>query len=100
MFFHDESHTPYVREQAAMALGESRLPVALDALEDAWEAAVTPDDKERILFAVALNGTDAAMEILARWIADAPSRVGESYRRIIYSIYSPGNPRLARLLPS
>lgn len=98
-FFHDESHTPYVREQAAMALGESRLSSALGALKEAWESVVTADEKEQILFAVALNGTDSAMGVLAEWIAEAPARVAESYKRIVYSIYSPTNPRLAKLLP-
>lgn len=98
-FFRDDAQTQHVREQAAMALGQSRLASALESLSSAWDEVVEPEEKERILFAVALNGTDTAMGVLAEWIDAAPQRVGESYRRIVYSIYSPSNPRLAKLLP-
>ncbi len=63
------------REQAALALGESRLPGALAALttawQDAWKEGDAAERKERALYGVALHGTDEAMQVLRGWVKGA-----------------------------
>lgn len=55
---------PELREAAALALGESRLPQALVVLQELAARAVTADDCSVALLAVALVRSDAAWEYL------------------------------------
>jgi HEAT repeat protein len=48
------SHEEAVRDAAALALGESRQPAALEALRAAWDRGADPDFRRPLLLAVAL----------------------------------------------
>lgn len=89
---------PDVREQAAIALGESRLPAALSALTEAWDDAVRWEEREAAVFGVALNGGDAAMALLKERLEKAD---GDERNRIVATLelaFGEGSPRLARLV--
>ena len=54
-----------LRELAALALGESRLPRALELLQEAWKTAVVADDrKAQLIRAVAAHRSEAAFDWL------------------------------------
>jgi HEAT repeats len=64
-----------VREAAAHALGESRLPAALDRLQTAWNEAYVPDWWRRVLVrAAAVHRSDAAFDWLLALVAESPAR--------------------------
>src|SRR6185369_3696131 len=53
-----------VREEAALALGSSRLEGAVDLLRDSWEAAGDPDFRQVLLRALSLSRQERALEFL------------------------------------
>ncbi len=84
-------------DHAAAALGESKLPAGLDVLTRAWDDAVEWDDRRRAVFAIALNGGDEAMEILATRCRAADP---DEHERIIDTLglaWGEESPRLKRL---
>lgn len=89
---------PDAREQAAIALGESRLPAALSALAEAWEDAVRWEEREPAVFGVALNGGDDAMALLKERLEKADD--GERARIVgtLELAFGEDSPRLARLM--
>lgn len=68
-----------IREYAAIALGESQLPEALDSLKQAWEAVfVSPEQKRILSRAAALHRTDAAFDWLIKLIAEGSLGAAEA----------------------
>jgi len=67
-FAHEDSA---ISESAALALGESRLPGALDVLKDGWEKSLNQDLRRFILLAIAMLHFDEAIDFLLSLIADA-----------------------------
>jgi HEAT repeat protein len=62
---------PAIREQAALALGESRLDTALQMLRERWEAQPLKRDKDRVLLrAAALHRSEAAFDWLCSVVAN------------------------------
>lgn len=57
-------------EQAALALGESRLPTAFEVLREAWENGGVAEQRRTLLVAIAMLRIDEALEFLL-------SRLGE-----------------------
>ncbi len=64
------SKTEGVGEQAALALGESRLPAAFEVLREAWEGGGVAEQRRTLLVAIAMLRIDEALEFLL-------SRLGE-----------------------
>ena len=61
-----------LRELAALALGESRVPAALDALKTAWmEPVVTDEFRSALIRAAAAHRSEAAFDWLLSIAADA-----------------------------
>jgi len=56
--------TAAVREEAALALGSSRLPGAVELLQEAWEAARDPEFREVLLRAISASRQEPAIEWL------------------------------------
>lgn len=68
-----------IRELAALALGESRLPEALARLREAWEEVLIGNDFRRVLVrAAALHRTDAAFDWLLNIIAEDDASLAEA----------------------
>jgi hypothetical protein len=63
-----------LREFAALALGESRLPEALTLLRGAWDEAVGSETRGALIRAAALHRSEAAFEWLLDIIATASSK--------------------------
>ena len=63
-----------LREFAALALGESRLPQALTLLRDAWDEAVGSETRGALIRATALHRSEAAFEWLLEIIATGSSK--------------------------
>lgn len=61
-----DSPQPAVSEGAALALGESRLPEALDRLIETWEAEPRADKRANLVLALALHRSDEAFAFLIR----------------------------------
>lgn len=91
---------PAVQAQAAIALGESRLPQALALLEHAWEETWNREESERIAFGVALNGSDEAMDLLEKWVRAAPEAKQDGIMAAVAAVFGEENPRYKRLLRS
>lgn len=53
-----------IAEQAALALGESRLPAAFDVLREAWERGGLAEQRRTLLVAIAMLRIDQALEFL------------------------------------
>jgi HEAT repeat protein len=53
-----------IGEQAALALGESKLPAAFEVLREAWERGGTSDQRRTLLVAIAMLRNDQALEFL------------------------------------
>jgi hypothetical protein len=53
---------PFACEAAAMALGKSRLPEALEALGDCWERSRSAELGRHVLLAIAILRRPAAMD--------------------------------------
>jgi hypothetical protein len=64
-----------VGEQAALALGESHLPSAFEALREAWERGVAAEQRRTLLVAIAMLRIDEALEFLLGRLADESSPV-------------------------
>lgn len=76
-----------VVEAAALALGESRLPAALDALKDAWEDVLVPAELRRVLVrAAALHRSDEAFDWLLGLAADGDGAIAAEIVDVL-SIY-------------
>lgn len=59
-----------VREAAALALGESRLPGALPVLVEMLDAAARPADRRTVLIAIGLLRIPAGIDLLIRRLGD------------------------------
>jgi HEAT repeat protein len=57
-------------EQAALALGESRLDAAFDVLREAWERGGAAEQRRTLLVAIAMVRSDRALEFLLERLAD------------------------------
>ena len=57
-------------EQAALALGESRLPAAFNVLRLAWERGGAAEQRRTLLVAIAMLRIDEALEFLLTRLAD------------------------------
>lgn len=68
-FFNDED--PTVAESAVLAVGESRLPGALDVLKEGWENTLDQDFRRFLLLAIAMLRYEEAIDFLLSLIADA-----------------------------
>jgi HEAT repeat protein len=63
-----------VREEAALALGSSRLPRACDLLREAYSTARDPDFREVLLRAVSLTRTESGLQWLLELVRTARKR--------------------------
>ena len=82
-----------IREVAALALGESRLPAAFEAVRAAYDGIAVPAWFRRVLLrAAALHRTDAAIDWILGIVARAPAAVVPDALEAL-SIYR-GNDRL------
>jgi len=59
-----------IGEQAALALGESHLPSAFEALREAWERGGVAEQRRTLLVAIAMLRIDEALEFLLGRLAD------------------------------
>lgn len=59
-----DSHSEVVSEQAALALGESRLPAAFEVLRQVWERGGASEQRRTLLVAIAMLRSDEAVEFL------------------------------------
>lgn len=59
---------PDTRAEAALALGSSRLPEAVDILREAWDRARGPEFREAILRALSISRQETAMEFLLEMV--------------------------------
>lgn len=67
-----------LRELAALALGESRVPAALDVLKRAWDEPVVADElRFTLIRAAAAHRSEAAFDWLLSIVADARLAVAE-----------------------
>lgn len=82
-----------LRESAALALGESRLPQALAALREAWDDAVASGTRGALIRGAALHRSEAAFDWLLDIIATASSQQAQAAEAAL-GIYE----RNARLL--
>jgi hypothetical protein len=64
------SRTEGIGEQAALALGESRLPSAFEVLREAWERGAVSEQRRTLLVAIAMLRIDEALEFLLSRLAD------------------------------
>lgn len=91
---------PAVQAQAAIALGESRLPQALTELEGAWEETEYRDGWEKIAFGVALHGADEAMDLLDKWVREGGDDQRTAIMAAVAEVFGEESPRYQRLLRS
>lgn len=92
-----DAEDPAIVEAAALALGESRLAVALDGLKAAWEGVLVPLEIRRVLIrAAALHRSDAAFDWLLALAAEREERIATEIVDVL-SIYR-HNEKLARRL--
>jgi hypothetical protein len=59
-----------IREEAALALGTSRLSSAVDPLQEAWDSTREPEFREVILRALSVSRQERAIEFLLRLIRE------------------------------
>ena len=59
-----------IGEQAALALGESRLPAAFEVLREAWERGGLGEQRRALLVAIAMLRIDPALEFLLSRLAE------------------------------
>jgi HEAT repeat protein len=69
-----EPDAPARCEAAALALGKSRLPDALDPLKDCWPRCLSSGLKERILLSIAMMRLPAAIDHLLEIVASYSER--------------------------
>jgi len=70
-----DSHTEEIREQAALALGESRLAAAFDVLREAWERGGAAEQRRTLLIAIAMLRSDPALEFLLERLSSESGHV-------------------------
>jgi len=71
-----ENEDDAIQEAAALALGESRLPLALEFLKAAWEGVLVPAELRRVLVrAAALHRSDEAFDWLLKLVAEGDTRI-------------------------
>jgi HEAT repeat protein len=73
-FDHDD---PAVAESAALVLGESRLPEALDVLREGWENSLNQDLRRFILLAIAMLRYEEAIDFLLSLIANESQGIAQ-----------------------
>lgn len=74
--FLDRHQDEAIRELAALALGESRLPAALDRLQSAWDDVLPSRSFRRALLrGAALHRSEAAFDWLLAFVAEGDARV-------------------------
>lgn len=61
-------------EAAALALGKSRLPEALDPLTACWKESHSPELSQQVLLAIAILRRPAAIDFLMELVASEPER--------------------------
>ena len=66
-----DSPSAMIREEAALALGESHLPEAFAILRDAWETASKQQGSGQLLLAIALHRSEEAFAFLVEMIESA-----------------------------
>jgi HEAT repeat protein len=66
-----ELDDPWLANQAALILGESKIPLAFDILKRQWEASATTEQRRELLLPLALHRSDAAFHFLLRVIEEA-----------------------------
>ena len=92
-----DQRDPELREVAALALGESRVPAALVELRTRWDAAPYKGAAEQILLKGAvLHRGDQAFDWLLSLVADGERRISERLIKDL-AVYR-GNQRLRRRL--
>ena len=64
---------PVVAEEAALAVGESRTPAALELLMERWRATVDAGLKDALLLPIALTRGDEALEFLLEIVENGPT---------------------------
>ena len=67
-------------EEAALALGGSRMAGAVDVLLTAWETATGAEYREAVLRALSLSRDDRAVEFLRKLAAEGPERDAKAAR--------------------
>jgi HEAT repeat protein len=65
-----DSHAEEIREQAALALGESHLPGAFEVLRAAWERGGAAEHRRTLLVAIAMLRSDTALQFLLDRLGD------------------------------
>lgn len=86
-----------VVEAAALALGESRLPGALERLQTAWDDVFVPAERRRVLIrAAALHRSDGAFDWLLELAAEASTAIATDIVDVL-SIYRHNEKLAARL---
>ena len=99
-FLEDADSPEPLRQQAALALGESRLPEALPALECVWKAFVDWEIRQGIIFGVALHNSDESMNLLRRWLEESEKTGQTVILKTLQAVFGPESPRYARLAES
>ncbi len=61
-------------EEAALALGSSRMPAAVDLLLEAWQAATGAEYRESLLRALSISRDDRAVDFLKKLAAEGRDR--------------------------
>ena len=69
-----DTDDPAVSEAAAMALGQSHLPAAIEILQRRYGTVVSGSRRRTLLFALALARTDSAFAFLLSLVADGNPR--------------------------
>jgi len=67
-------------EEAALALGNSRIPAAVDVLLEAWQGAMGEEYREALLRALSLSRDDRAVEFLTKLVAEGRDRDAKAAR--------------------
>jgi hypothetical protein len=67
-------------EEAALALGSSRIPAAVDLLLEAWQGAMGEEYREALLRALSLSRDDRAVEFLKKLASEGRDRDAKAAR--------------------
>lgn len=85
-----------LRDQAALALGDSSLPAALEALQTNWQQSFSGAPKTVLAQAIALNRSDAAFEWLLAQAQEADRPLYDVIEQAL-QLYTRNRTRAARL---
>jgi hypothetical protein len=78
-------------EAAALALGKSRLPGALEALKSCWQRSCQPELKEQLLLAISMMRLSGAVDFLLDLVASGPEATALSAMSALqFQRYDPG----------